>query len=290
MAGLGKGLGALLSNNLQNIEKNNQNENFENDNSNSIKFIYINNLQRGQYQPRNEIDLESVSGLAESIASQGIIEPIIVRRIGNDIYEIVAGERRWKAAQKVGLKEIPCIIKEISDDDAMVIALLENIQREDLNVIEEAQALQLLINKLSITHEELAKKIGKSRSSITNLIRLNELDNDVKEFLRRGDLEMGHARSLLSLPKEQQSKVALIIIQKGLTVRETEQLVSKLLKPNNPKTKEVPEEVRNFNEYLKNKFGGLNFKYTNNGKNKGKLVLNFNNEDELNRIKQLLNI
>lgn len=290
MAGLGKGLGALLSNNLQNIEKNNQNENFENDNSNSIKFIDINNLQRGQYQPRNEIDLESVSGLAESIASQGIIEPIIVRRIGNDIYEIVAGERRWKAAQKVGLKEIPCIIKEISDDDAMVIALLENIQREDLNVIEEAQALQLLINKLSITHEELAKKIGKSRSSITNLIRLNELDNDVKEFLRRGDLEMGHARSLLSLPKEQQSKVALIIMQKGLTVRETEQLVSKLLKPNNPKTKEVPEEVRNFNEYLKNKFGGLNFKYTNNGKNKGKLVLNFNNEDELNRIKQLLNI
>lgn len=290
MAGLGKGLGALLSNNLQNIEKNNQNENFENDNSNSIKFIDINNLQRGQYQPRNEIDLESVSGLAESIASQGIIEPIIVRRIGNDIYEIVAGERRWKAAQKVGLKEIPCIIKEISDDDAMVIALLENIQREDLNVIEEAQALQLLINKLSITHEELAKKIGKSRSSITNLIRLNELDNDVKEFLRRGDLEMGHARSLLSLPKEQQSKVALIIIQKGLTVRETEQLVSKLLKPNNPKTKEVPEEVRNFNEYLKNKFGGLNFKYTNNGKNKGKLVLNFNNEDELNRIKHLLNI
>ena len=290
MAGLGKGLGALLSNNLQNIEKNNQNENFENDNSNSIKFMDINNLQRGQYQPRNEIDLESVSGLAESIASQGIIEPIIVRRIGNDIYEIVAGERRWKAAQKVGLKEIPCIIKEISDDDAMVIALLENIQREDLNVIEEAQALQLLINKLSITHEELAKKIGKSRSSITNLIRLNELDNDVKEFLRRGDLEMGHARSLLSLPKEQQSKVALIIIQKGLTVRETEQLVSKLLKPNNPKTKEVPEEVRNFNEYLKNKFGGLNFKYTNNGKNKGKLVLNFNNEDELNRIKQLLNI
>ena len=290
MAGLGKGLGALLSNNLQNIEKNNQNENFENDNSNSIKFIDINNLQRGQYQPRNEIDLESVSGLAESIASQGIIEPIIVRRIGNDIYEIVAGERRWKAAQKVGLKEIPCIIKEISDDDAMVIALLENIQREDLNVIEEAQALQLLINKLSITHEELAKKIGKSRSSITNLIRLNELDNDVKEFLRRGDLEMGHARSLLSLPKEQQSKVALIIIQKGLTVRETEQLVSKLLKPNNPKNKEVPEEVRNFNEYLKNKFGGLNFKYTNNGKNKGKLVLNFNNEDELNRIKQLLNI
>lgn len=290
MAGLGKGLGALLSNNLQNIEKNNQNENFENDNSNSIKFIDINNLQRGQYQPRNEIDLESVSGLAESIASQGIIEPIIVRRIGNDIYEIVAGERRWKAAQKVGLKEIPCIIKEISDDDAMVIALLENIQREDLNVIEEAQALQLLINKLSITHEELAKKIGKSRSSITNLIRLNELDNDVKEFLRRGDLEMGHARSLLSLPKEQQSKVALIIIQKGLTVRETEQLVSKLLKPNNPKTKEVPEEVRNFNEYLKNKFGGLNFKYTNNGKNKGKLVLNFNNKDELNRIKQLLNI
>ena len=290
MAGLGKGLGALLSNNLQNIEKNNQNENFENDNSNSIKFIDINNLQRGQYQPRNEIDLESVSGLAESIASQGIIEPIIVRRIGNDIYEIVAGERRWKAAQKVGLKEIPCIIKEISDDDAMVIALLENIQREDLNVIEEAQALQLLINKLSITHEELAKKIGKSRSSITNLIRLNELDNDVKEFLRRGDLEMGHARSLLSLPKEQQSKVALIIIQKGLTVRETEQLVSKLLKPNNPKTKEVPEEVRNFNEYLKNKFGGLNFKYTNNGKSKGKLVLNFNNEDELNRIKQLLNI
>ena len=290
MAGLGKGLGALLSNNLQNIEKNNQNDNFENDNSISIKFIDINNLQRGQYQPRNEIDLESVSGLAESIASQGIIEPIIVRRIGNDIYEIVAGERRWKAAQKVGLKEIPCIIKEISDDDAMVIALLENIQREDLNVIEEAQALQLLINKLSITHEELAKKIGKSRSSITNLIRLNELDNDVKEFLRRGDLEMGHARSLLSLPKEQQSKVALIIIQKGLTVRETEQLVSKLLKPNNPKTKEVPEEVRNFNEYLKNKFGGLNFKYTNNGKNKGKLVLNFNNEDELNRIKQLLNI
>ena len=290
MAGLGKGLGALLSNNLQNKEKKNQNENFENDKSNSIKFIDINNLQRGQYQPRNEIDLESVSGLAESIASQGIIEPIIVRRIGNDIYEIVAGERRWKAAQNVGFKEIPCIIKEFSDADAMVIALLENIQREDLNVIEEAQALQLLINKLSITHEELAKKIGKSRSSKTNLIRLNELDNDVKEFLRRGDLEMGHARSLLSLPKEQQSKVALIIIQKGLTVRETEQLVSKLLKPNNPKTKEVPEEVRNFNEYLKNKFGGLNFKYTNNGKNKGKLVLNFNNEDELNRIKQLLNI
>ena len=231
-----------------------------------------------------------LAGLAESIANQGIIEPIIVRLIGNDKYEIIAGERRWRAALKAGLNEVPCIIREFSDEESMVIALLENIQREDLNVIEEAQAYNLLCSRLSLTHTALADKLGKSRPYVSNIIRLNDLCEEVKELLRRRELEMGHARALLSLDKKIQLEVALTIVQKGLTVRDTEQLVSKILTPAKTKEHVISPEVSMVTENLKSKLGDLDFKYTNNGKDKGKLILNFKNQAELNKIKEIIGI
>ncbi len=292
MAGLGKGLEALLSGKTNTHEHLSESNHKIQETTNSTCMININLLQRGQFQPRREIDIDSenLAGLAESIANQGIIEPIIVRLIGNDKYEIIAGERRWRAALKAGLNEVPCIIREFSDEESMVIALLENIQREDLNVIEEAQAYNLLCSRLSLTHTALADKLGKSRPYVSNIIRLNDLCEEVKELLRRGELEMGHARALLSLDKKIQLEVALTIVQKGLTVRDTEQLVSKILTPAKTKEHVISPEVSMVTENLKSKLGDLDFKYTNNGKDKGKLILNFKNQAELNKIKEILGI
>lgn len=284
---LGKGLDALLSgsNKDKNLDKAS-----ENDKETNTRFLSIHSLQRGQFQPRHDIDQESLNGLAESIVSQGIIEPIVVRPIGVNGYEIVAGERRWLAAQKAGLEEVPCIVRRMSDDDAMVIALLENIQREDLNVMEEAEAMASLCKHMSLTHEELAKKVGKSRSSVSNAIRLIELNEKVKELLKRGDLEMGHARALLSLSKDLQENVSLMVVQKGLTVRETESLVSKILNPLKPKEKKVDPEISEFTNSLTTKLNGLDFKYVKNGKEKGKLILSYKNNEEFLKIKHLFGI
>ena len=292
MSGLGNGSenNKKVSNRLDFLLKGSNNNTEAVCNNINTQYLDVKSLQRGKFQPRHDIDPDSLNGLVESIVSQGIIEPIIVRSIGTDCYEIIAGERRWLAAKKAKLEKVPCIIRNIDDNDAMVLALLENIQREDLNIMEEAEALSSLSKHLNITHEELSKKIGKSRSSVSNTIRLIDLNESVKELLRRNELEMGHARALLSLPSELQAKVSLLVVQKGLTVRDTESLVSKILNPQKVKDKKIDEEINSFTESLSHILNGLDFKYVKSGKEKGKDILSYKNNEEFLKIKKIFGI
>lgn len=285
MAGLNgrSGLAALLSrNNANNSTQNNESEGFVD--------IDINKLHKGKYQPRKDIDAETLKELSLSIASQGIIQPIIVRKLSENDYEIIAGERRWQAAKLAGLKDVPCIVKTIDDKDAISIALIENIQREDLNIIEQAEALLSLSKELNLTHEELAKTIGKSRSSISNIIRLNDLNNNVKELVRRSELEMGHARALLAIPYDEQEKLSLIIVQKGLTVRETESLVKSYLNPKEIKERKINDTYSSYSEILSSRLDGCEVNIIEKGKDKGKFVLSFKNKEEFEKIKAFFNL
>jgi ParB family transcriptional regulator, chromosome partitioning protein len=207
-----------------------------------LKQLPVDSIEPGKYQPRRELKEQSLQELAESIRSQGIIQPIVVRALPDDRYEIIAGERRWRAAKLANLTEIPVIIRQIPDEAALAIALIENIQREDLNAIEEAIALQRLITEFSLTHQQVAVIVGKSRASISNLLRLLSLPEEVKQMVDKGDLEMGHARALLSLDERQQIQTAQKIISKQLSVRETELYIRRLLNfsaPPEPKTKDL---------------------------------------------------
>jgi ParB family transcriptional regulator, chromosome partitioning protein len=191
----------------------------------TVEELPLSVLQAGQYQPRREMDPLALQELSESIKAQGIIQPIIVRKLSDKRYEIIAGERRWQAAKLAGLGSIPAIVKQISDQAAIAMALIENIQREDLTAIEEAQALQRLLDEFSLTHEQAAQAVGRSRAAVSNLLRLLGLDPEVKRLLERGNIEMGHARALLSLPLAEQIKAATIMFERGLTVRQAEALV-----------------------------------------------------------------
>jgi ParB family transcriptional regulator, chromosome partitioning protein len=187
-----------------------------------LKHIALSLIQRGQYQPRKDFSEDSLNELTDSVRAQGIIQPIIVRSIGDNHYEIVAGERRFRAAQKAGFEKIPALIRELPNEAALAMALIENLQRKDLNPIEEGSALKRLIDEFSMTHEQVAKSVGKSRSSITNHLRLLTLPDDVKYLLEQGQLDMGHARTILGLPEDQQSEIAKIVALRGLSVREAE--------------------------------------------------------------------
>lgn len=254
-----------------------------------LKRIPIEYLQPGKYQPRKEFDREHLQELADSIRSQGIIQPLIVRPLGDRKYEIIAGERRWRAAQLAGLSEVPAITREISDDSAVAMALIENIQRENLNSIEEAEALQRLNHEFAMTHDEIAKMVGKSRSSISNLLRLLSLNSDVKTMLERGDLEMGHAKVVLTLQGEQQSQAAKAIVEKGLSVRDTENYVRKLQEPAPVKTQQRPDPdiIRLQNTLSDTLAASVTIMHSKNGK--GKIIINYNSLDEfdgiVNRIK-----
>lgn len=195
--------------------------------------LAIGQLQPGVYQPRKDMAPEALEELAASIQSQGIIQPIVVRQVENGQFEIIAGERRWRAARQAGLKRVPCLVKKVEDRAAIAMALIENIQREDLNVIEEAQALERLQDEFTLTHQQVADVIGKSRTTVSNLLRLNQLEVDVKGLVADKKLEMGHARALLALEGEQQVEVAQQVAKKQMTVRQTEQLVKKCLAPQN---------------------------------------------------------
>jgi len=186
-------------------------------------------IHRGSYQPRQQIDPAEIASLSESIKSVGVIQPIIVREIGSNQYEIVAGERRWRAAQKAGLTEIPAIVKKIDDQTTAAMALIENIQRQDLNSIEMAVAVDKLNSEFALTHQQVAKLLGKSRSAITNILRLLNLANEVKQLVESGQIEMGHARAILSLPKSEQIDLARQIVKNNLTVREVEDKVRLIL-------------------------------------------------------------
>lgn len=240
----------------------------------------VGQIQRGKYQPRREMDQQALQDLANSIRTQGIIQPLIVRPVG-DKYEIIAGERRWRAAQLAGLTEVPAIIRTIPDEAASAIALIENIQREDLNPIEEAYALQRLIEEFSMTHQQVADAVSKSRTSVTNLLRLLALPSEVKQMLERGLLEMGHARTLITLPESVQLETAEIIVARGLSVRETENLVRQLQSPQSRSAqKPLDPDILHLQENLSKQLK-LRVAIHCNAKGKGKLVIHYRSLAEL---------
>lgn len=275
--GLGRGLDALLGDVSVAVKP---------ANISAQQTLPIELLQRGKYQPRKEMNPEKLQDLANSIAMQGIVQPIVVRHISPQQYEIVAGERRWRAAQLAGLQDVPVIIKEMDDRTAMAISLIENIQREDLNVLEEAEALQRLLIEFEMTHQQIADAVGKSRATVTNFLRLLELAPEVKKMLVNKQLEMGHARALLSLTTEQQIEAARKITNQGLSVRLTEKLVKDIQNPPQkiePKNFVIDVDVRSLQNDLSEKFGAK-VQIESNEKGKGKLIIHYSNLDELEGI------
>ena len=241
-------------------------------------------LQRGKFQPRKDMNPERLQELADSIKAQGIIQPIVVRKIGDDKYEIVAGERRWRAAQLAGLQQVPVVIRDIDDRATMAIALIENIQRQDLNPLEEAEALKRLLDEYQLTHQQVADAVGKSRVTVTNLLRLMELQGEVKKLLLSGELEMGHARALLSLDAAKQVAAAQKIVREGLTVRAAEKLVKDAqAEPKPQKTKTVDHDTLSLQNELTAKLGAkVVIEHKDNGA--GKLVIAYSSLEELDGI------
>lgn len=259
-----------------------------------LQQIPVELLQRGEYQPRIDMRQDTLEDLANSIRAQGIVQPIVARRIDGkgttQRYEIVAGERRWRAAQMAGLAEIPAIVREVSDESAIAMALIENIQRENLNPLEEARALDRLIREFDLTHAEAAKAVGRSRASVSNLLRLQELSANVRPLLEDRQLEMGHARALLAIANAtQQFDAARQVIKKGLSVRETERLVKRVLekgtKARAKKPVRVDGDVRRLEIEVSEKLGArVRFNHTKSGA--GKIVIDYNSLDELEGILQ----
>ena len=297
--GLGRGLDALLSSSKPAPSANNQQQAtaateqvsdvVAEQSKGELQKLAIEFLQSGKYQPRKDMSEEALEELASSIRAQGIIQPIVVRQIGADKYEIIAGERRWRAAQLAKLDTVPCIIKDVPDEAAVAIALIENIQREDLNAMEEAIALNRLLNEFELTHQQVAGAVGKSRTTVTNLLRLNNLNEDVKILLEHGDIEMGHARCLLALEGEAQSDAARFAVAKALTVRETEKLVRSILEPAPKKEQQEKDpDVKQLEQKLAENLGAkVEINY--NKKGKGKLVISYTSLDELDGILSRIN-
>lgn len=249
-----------------------------------MRHLPVEFLTRGRYQPRRDMDPESLEELASSIRAQGIMQPIVVRPVEKERFEIIAGERRWRAAQLAELDQVPVIIRDVSDDAAVAMALIENIQRENLNPIEEAFALQRLQQEFELTQQQVADAVGKSRSAVTNLLRLIALPDDVKKMLEYGDLEMGHARALLGLEANLQSAAARTVVAKGMSVRQTEAYVRKLQLPVEEKAEQKPEADV---EFLQRKLAetlGAQVQISHNKKGKGKLVINYSSLEELDGI------
>lgn len=252
--------------------------------NNELQHIAIKQLMSGKYQPRKDMSEVALEELSNSIKAQGVIQPVLVRQIDKQQFEIIAGERRWRAAKLAGLTEIPCLVKDVPDESAVAIALIENIQREDLNAMEEAIALQRLMKEFGLTHQAVADAVGKSRTTVSNLLRLNGLNEEVKTLLERGDIEMGHARALLSLEGEQQAELARQVADKELTVRETEALVKKAFEPvKEVKVVEKTPDVEKLEKQLaKNLKATVNIKH--NAKGKGKLTISYQSLNDLDNI------
>ena len=243
--GLGRGLDALLTTPATNSSEESGVANELGNKNTELQNLPIEQLHPGKYQPRKDMSAEALDDLSNSIKSQGIIQPIVVRPISEHSYEIIAGERRWRAAQIAELDMVPCLIKQVPDEAAVAIALIENIQREDLNAMEEAIALERLLIEFELTHQEVADAVGKSRTTVTNLLRLNNLNSEVKTLLEHGDIEMGHARALLALDNDIQTNTARVVVAKELTVRETEALIKKVQQPpKEPKEKVIDPNTK----------------------------------------------
>lgn len=287
--GLGRGLDALLTPKKAPVTAEEIEHDTTNTSDGSLRVIAIEKLNPGKYQPRKDMSEEALEELASSIKSQGIIQPIVVRKTDENSFEIIAGERRWRAAKLAKLTEIPCLIKEVPDESAVAIALIENIQREDLNAMEEAVALQRLMEEFELTHQAVADAVGKSRTAVSNLLRLNSLNAEVKTLLERGDIEMGHARALLAVDDEKQGELASIVVEKSLTVRETESLVKKSQEP--VKEKQPVEKTPDI-ELLEQQFCqqfSTQVTIKHNAKGKGKLTISYKNLDQLDKIVELIN-
>jgi len=285
--GLGRNLNALLGNSLQKHETAADRPGQLQVKDRDMREIPVEMVQRGKYQPRRDMHPEALEELAESIKAQGVMQPIIVRSISADKFEIIAGERRWRATQLAGLDTIPALIREVPDEAAVAMALIENIQREDLNAMEEALALSRLQEEFGLTHQQVAEAVGKSRATVTNLLRLINLRADVQKLLENGDIDMGHAKALLGLPPDQQSSVAGTVVSKGLSVRQTEALVRRLLETKETAGKarftSVDPDIKNLETRLSEQVGvPVIVQHGANGK--GKLVLKYNNLDELDGI------
>lgn len=280
--GLGRGLEMLLSQTGAEVATDSMKIEKE-----GVKEVSIEKLTAGKYQPRRYFDQDALEALASSIKAQGIIQPIVVRSVkGQDQFEILAGERRWRASQLAGLKTVPVIFKEMTDQEALAVALIENIQRENLNPVETAIALKRLIEEFELTHQEAGDVIGKSRSSITNTLRLLELDEVVQTYLAEMKLDMGHARSLLALPKPKQIEVANRVVNEQLTVRETEQIVKAMMagtKPAPKKAVKKDQDVVNLERAL-SEFLGAVTEIKNKKAGKGEVVIRYNSLEELDGI------
>ena len=267
--GLGRGLDALLSN--------------DEGGNDSLENCFIDNLITGKYQPRSHMNQIALNELAESIKTQGIMQPILVRSVGDQKYEIIAGERRWRAAKLANLKKVPILIKDISDESALVMALIENIQREDLNSIEEAEGIQRLIDDFGMTHESASEILGKSRTTVTNLLRLLNLSKHVQNALLEEKIEMGHARAIISLAPSQQVMICQKIITQKLSVRDVEALINTKttfkVKTKSNKT----ADIVNFENNLSDKLGtSVQISHKANGS--GVLKINYSNLDQLDSI------
>jgi len=278
---LGRGIDALLGGGVDDVAEDRAEK------EGSLRQIAVDLLQRGKYQPRSHMGKEALEELAESIRQQGVVQPIVVRPIGEGRYEIVAGERRWRASQLAGLDKIPALVRDIPDEAAIAVALIENIQRENLNPIEEANALQRLANEFNLTHEQVATHVGRSRVAVSNLLRLLNLNTEVRAMLEKGELDMGHGRALLALEGTAQSQVARQIAHKQLSVREAEALVRH--SQNKPgkaaKSAKVDADTADLQRELSDKLGAkVSLSHNKNGK--GKLIIEYNSLDELDGILQ----
>ena len=270
LKGLGRGLDALLS-----AGETQQGE--------RLLTLPVESLVPGKYQPRTRMDPAALSELAESIRAQGLMQPILARAVSGGQYEIIAGERRWRASQLAGLNEVPVLVREVADDVALKMALIENIQREDLNPLEEAQGLQRLIQEFDMTHQAVAESVGRSRVAVTNILRLLNLAKPVQAMLLDGQIEMGHARALLPLSAARQTETAHEVVRRGLSVREVERLVSRLL---NPKPTRVPakdRDVLRLEEQLSETLG-TKVSITANRKGAGRVTIEFSDLDQLDSI------
>jgi ParB family chromosome partitioning protein len=285
---LGRGLDALLSKPVA------QSAAVTGHNADTLQQIPLDLLQRGQYQPRVDMRQDTLEDLAHSIKAQGVVQPIVARPIekqGSKVqhYEIIAGERRWRAAQMAGLADIPTVIRDVEDEDAIAMALIENIQRENLNPLEEAHALDRLIREFHLTHQQAADAVGRSRASVSNLLRLLDLSDKVKAMLETRQIEMGHARALLSISdKTQQFDAARQVVKKGLSVRETEQLVRRVLSGQSEKKAKTSgatqsADIRRLEMEISDKLGAK-VRVDHTSKGSGKLIINYNSLDELDGI------
>ena len=284
---LGRNLSSMLSKSaLQHAVENADSESSGRD---SLKSIPLDLISPGPYQPRSIFDKDRLDELADSIRQQGVIQPVVVRAKGESHYELIAGERRWRAAQLAGIEKIPAIVRKVPDEIAIAMALVENIQREDLNPIEEATALRRLVDEFQMTHQEAGDAVGRSRSAVSNLLRLLELSGEVRELVDAKHLEMGHARALLTLDASMQAQAARDVVSKDLSVRQTEELVRRLKNPPVPKSQVIDPDIQHLQDRLAEKLCAR-VKLSYNAKGKGKMVINYNSADELEGILEQLGL